>query len=601
VIRSCLNWFDERTGFRRMLAPVTRRVLPLGPRWSLVTASCLLWVLVVEVVTGLLLMASYSPSTTTAWASVHYLEQIDGGSFLRGLHFFAGQALIILFGLHTIRVLLAAAFRAPHELVWATGLFLIPLILVWAITGNPLAGTQKGYSQIEVEGNIIGSTPVVGPVVQRILIGGDEVGHLTLTHLYFLHVALMPLLVGCLLVVHVGQVYRHGISTDHGVAPTSSATPYFPYQTIRNLVAVSVVLAIVAGLALWYGAPLDAPADPELPRATRPEWYFLFLFELRGYFVGELEYVATVVIPVAVLALLLAMPLIDRMLPERLGKAVRYAVVLAGVGTWTSLTAASAVRDWNDPAFQTAAREAEELGDRAGVLAARGEIPPEGAAALLRHDAKTQGPALYTQHCASCHAWLDEAGRGIASEEPSAPNLYGFASRNWLADMMDPETIDTHAFFGNTIHNGEEGGMMVDYVQNTLPDYEPDDIRKMVMALSAEAELASQADLEARDGDEIAEGIELLTAELGCIDCHMFHEEGDLGTAPDLTGYGNREWLAGMIADPNHERFYPDDTNDRMPAFAPRPAEPQENLLQPREIQILVDWLRGEWYEPVEP
>ena len=74
---------------------------------------------------------------------------------------------------------------------------------------------------------------------------------------------------------------------------------------------------------------------------------------------------------------------------------------------------------------------ARELADGKGV-------PVEGAVALLRNDPKTQGPQLFAQHCANCHSHADAEGNGIVSAEPSAPNLKGFASRRWIAGLLDP-------------------------------------------------------------------------------------------------------------------------------------------------------------------
>jgi len=78
-------------------------------------------------------------------------------------------------------------------------------------------------------------------------------------------------------------------------------------------------------------------------------------------------------------------------------------------------------------------------------------------------------------------------------------------------------------------------------------------------------------------------------ADWGCIDCHKFHNKGQFGGAPDLTGYGSREWLTGIISDPAHKRFY-GKTNDRMPAYA--------GTLSTKQIEILSDYLRGDWFEP---
>jgi mono/diheme cytochrome c family protein len=79
-----------------------------------------------------------------------------------------------------------------------------------------------------------------------------------------------------------------------------------------------------------------------------------------------------------------------------------------------------------------------------------------------------------------------------------------------------------------------------------------------------------------------------------CGGCHRFRDNGtDLGTACDLTGWGGREWLVGIITDPTHERFY-GDTNDRMPSFG-KAAEGSVPRLTNEQIGLLADWLRGAW------
>lgn len=602
------DWLDARTGHRKWLAPLRERVLPRGPSWTHTTAACLAWLLLVEMATGFLLMASYSPSTNSAWASVHFIEHSPGGTFIRGLHHYTSQAIIILFGIHLLRALLVGAFRKPRELIWLTGLLLMPLLIIWAITGNPLAGTQKGVAQIEVEGNIIGSTPLIGPILQRILIGGTQVGHLTYTHLYFLHVGLMPLVVLSLLALHLTQVIRHGVSISETtgsaeVGNNALAKPYFPYQTIRNMIVLAMILGTIASVSLRQGAPLDAPADPMLAQMPRPEWYFLFLFELRRYFAGDWEFVATIVIPVAALAALASMPLLDRVCLKRWSAAVRFVTVVAGGGAWAALTLTAAMRDWDDPEYLAATRASARLAARARVLADRQAIGPEGAAALLRDDPLTQGPLLFVRHCGSCHSHVDAAGQGLAAAEPSAPNLYSFASRTWLAGLFDPQQISSDRYFGKTAF---AKGDMVSTVRSAHsqaagPEEKAElheHLQKMVVALSAEAQLPSQRNLDRADAETIAAGRKLLAGNLECLTCHKFHQAGELGTAPDLTGYGSREWLLGMIGNPQHERFYDAERNDRMPSFAKDPHDPQSNLLSPRELNLLVDWLRGEWYEP---
>jgi ubiquinol-cytochrome c reductase cytochrome b subunit len=557
-------------------------------------------VFVIEAVTGLLLMTTYSPSTTSAWASVHYIEQSPAGAFVRGLHYFASHALIVLLALHFVRVLLSAAFRPPRELIWISGLLLMPLIIAWAVTGNPLSASQKGMTQIEVEANILGSTPVVGRALQRLFVGGDEPGHLTLTHLYFLHVGLLPLLTFALLGVHLSQVYKHALRQTGG--DETRQRPYWPYQSLRNAAAVAVVSASLAALAWRKGAPLEAPADASIAILPRPEWYFRCLFELRRYFTGDWEFVATLVLPLATLLLFIAIPLVDLVVRRRVSLVLRTLVLAIGAGGWGWLTWTSLARDWRDPEYLASQEENAALDARARQLADREQIPPAGAALLLRDDPKTQGPRLFAQHCASCHSHSSPDGRGIVAAEPSAPNLYGFGSKAWLAGLFDPEAINGPAYFG---HTKFAGGDMVGAVQELLADSDEEagaEVRSQlelaIEALAAEAALQGQAGAPAKES-EIARGRELLAGDLGCTGCHKFHDEGELGSAPDLTGYASRDWLAAMIADPQDERFY-GDRNDRMPSFARQALPPDHRLLNPRELGLLVDWLRGEWYEPLE-
>lgn len=597
---SFCDWLDARTDYRRFLAPIRNRAVAGGPSWWLTSGSVVLWLFVIELITGLALMASYSPSMASAWASVHYIDQSPGGAFLRGIHFYTSHALILAFLAHLVRVVVMAAFRAPRELIWITGLLLIPLTIAWTVTGNPLSANVKGMAQIDVEGKIVASTPIIGPTIQRLLIGGNSPGNLTLTHLYFLHVGLMPILVFLVLGLHIAQVYRHAVSTldeqqgDHG-----TLCSYWPHQTFRNMVVVSVVVGVIAYLTWRIGAPLDPPADSSLPHTPRPEWYFRWLFELRRYLTGDWEFLATVILPLVVLAYFLLLPVVDRVLRRSWSAALRILTVLIGVGVVGGLTWVSFARDWEDKEYLASEEAIRELAARAQFLARSGGLPVEGAITLLRNDPKTQGPALYRRHCAACHPYTDEKGQGIVAQEASAPNLYGFGTPQWIAGVLDPEKFVSPQYFGKTKFVDGDMASKLREMFDGAEDAEKlkQQVAAAARALSAEAKLQSQSEADKRDAAQIGEGIKLIQGDLSCTECHRHGEEGELGSAPDLTGYGSREWLMGIISNPKHERFYPDNHNDRMPAFASDPKQPHQNILSPRELDMIVSWLRGEWKE----
>ncbi|HEY2837587.1 MAG TPA: c-type cytochrome, partial [Pirellulales bacterium] len=96
------------------------------------------------------------------------------------------------------------------------------------------------------------------------------------------------------------------------------------------------------------------------------------------------------------------------------------------------------------------------------------------------------------------------------------------------------------------------------------------------------------------DAQLIAKGDALIKDKAGCTNCHRFGDQGDLGAAPDLGGYGSREWLLGMISDPKHERFY-GEKNDRMPSFAEGPL-PALHRLTANQLGLIVDFLRQDWH-----
>ena len=99
-------------------------------------------------------------------------------------------------------------------------------------------------------------------------------------------------------------------------------------------------------------------------------------------------------------------------------------------------------------------------------------------------------------------------------------------------------------------------------------------------------------------GEDDLAGRAVIVKEFACIECHKFRSDGEVGNAPDLTGYASRDWLTAFLSNPADKRFY-GDKNDRMPAFALHPNDPTANRISPQELAVLVSWLRGEWYEPI--
>lgn len=634
-----LTWLDHRTGYKDFLHEALYEHVPGGSRWRYVWGSTLAFAFAVQVITGLFLWMFYSPSAQTAWESVYFLQyQVPGGAFLRGLHHYMAQLMVVLMAIHLFQVVIDGAYKAPREINFWLGMVLLQIVLGLALTGYLLPWDQKGYWATQVATKIMGIVPVVGPDLQKLVVGGNEYGHHTLTRFFALHAGVLPAALVGFLVLHIALFRRHGLTAK--IKPGRPDQMFWPDQVLKDAVACLAVLLLVSFLAWRAPAELGAPADPsDSYDAARPEWYFLFLFQFLKFFHGETgELIGAIVIPGILMGILFIMPWVAGWFKfgHKLNVAFLF-VILAGAGV---LTALAIQEDANKDEYKAAVKQAHADAERSIELASEG-IPPTGALSLVRGDSKIQGAKLFRRHCASCHDHVDSAGEGIkqpreltfkpgpdgkvapdALPEPTgAPNLYAFASREWLAGFLNPAKIaeahyDKNApadpkvkryvtdapYFGNTAHRD---GDMVNFVKEELKDLDEAGKKKLesiIVALSAQAKLKSQVDLDAhaeRNG-VIKAGTAQMAEAIGsqaCTDCHKFGDVDNEGGAPDLTGYGSREWLLSFIGSPEHARFY-GENNDRMPSFYNSPDAPAQNLLDQESIQMIVEWLRGEWYEP---
>jgi ubiquinol-cytochrome c reductase cytochrome b subunit len=474
------------------------------------------------------------------------------------------------------------------------------IVLAFSLTGYLLPWDQKGYWATKVATNILGIVPLIGPTLQKLVMGGVDYGHHTLSRFFALHAGILPASIILLLFWHIFLFRRHGITARDPKRRPDQA--FWPDQVLKDAVACLAVTAAVLLLVLqpWLfgtgeiGAELGAPADPaETYSAARPEWYFLFLFEFLKWFPGGKEIWGAVIIPSIVLGLIFLMPLIGRW---KLGHRFNLGLVIALLIGVTALTYLARTTDLKNPAYVAAVHDAERDAKRVKALARSQGIPPEGAASLLRHDPLTQGPKLFARNCASCHRYDGHDGTGRMPDDPqSAPDLKGFASRAWLEGLLDPARIDSTNFFGGTKF---KDGRMVRFVKKDVSKYTPEqkeNLRKVIMALSAEAQLKSQVQVDQRDAQSIAEGRVLFgNEEMRCAECHAFHKTDEDVTGPDLTNYGSQEWLTAFLVNPAHERFY-GRRNDRMPKFG------DDKVLSADQIRLLVDWLRGDWIEADGP
>jgi len=316
-------FFVDRLGAQGWGAAL-RKPLPQGVGWLHSLGSVALFLILLQTGTGIVMAMHYVPAPGDAHASVLYFtSEVLGGRFVRSLHYWSANALIIVLVLHLLRVFLHGAYKPPRELTWIAGVLLFTLVLGFAFTGDLLRWDQKGYWMTVIGVHIAGSTPLIGPYLQTLLMGGDHIGALTLPSFYALHILVLPAAAFALLGLHLFLVWRKGPAPP-GRAVGEAGVPastFHPYQLLRDSTMMIAAFAIVAALAIWRPAPLEAIADPSsIAYTPRPPWFLLSIFWMLQFAQGFWQPFVSVILPGLFVGFLVLLPFLDRNPERRLRK-----------------------------------------------------------------------------------------------------------------------------------------------------------------------------------------------------------------------------------------------------------------------------------------
>jgi len=143
--RRALDVVDDRLGITALTYPVPEHANNIA--WSLggITAAAL----VLLVVTGILLTQFYAPVPEEANASVRHIVTHEWGMwFVRGVHFWAAQAMYVTAALHLLRVFLTGSYKRPREGNWLIGVAMFGLVIFALFTGTVLKWDQEGYEAL---------------------------------------------------------------------------------------------------------------------------------------------------------------------------------------------------------------------------------------------------------------------------------------------------------------------------------------------------------------------------------------------------------------------------------------------------------------------
>lgn len=344
------------TNFFLHIHPVKVHRHTIKPWYTMGLGLITFFLFVILVITGVLVMFYYVPSTTQAYDRMLDLRSsVAFGTFLRNMHRWSAHGMVAFVFLHMCRVFFTGSYKKPREFNWVIGIVLFLLTLFSSFTGYLLPWDQLAFWAITVGASIAGYAPFIGEQVRFLLLGDSTVGQEALLRFYVLHVAVLPIVVTLLVSIHFWRIRKDGgLSRPEDAAQVDAAPPEDaapvdvtpvtttqpgstkrhygiqglvrgPFTTVGNvpdnsvfswpnlfMAELFVLVLTIAGvcvLSLFFNAPLEEPVNiTHPPNPAKAPWYFLGLQELVSYS----AFWGGVGIPTMQVLLLLLAPYVDR-------------------------------------------------------------------------------------------------------------------------------------------------------------------------------------------------------------------------------------------------------------------------------------------------
>jgi quinol-cytochrome oxidoreductase complex cytochrome b subunit len=300
-----------RPNFFHHLHPPTIPAAQARWRHTLGAGGTAVFLVLVLIITGVLEMFFYIPTPTEAALSIQTISYlVPFGGLVRNLHYWAGQLLLVVSGVHLLRVVFTGAYARPRRFNYLLGLALFLLIILLDFTGYILRWDQGIQWALVVGTNLVKTIPWLGKFLYQMLVGGTQPGAATLIRFYTWHVFGLMLLAAILTIWHAFRVRRDGGIAVPPPKLRTSPERISRYELLRREVtAMLLSAAALLLLSALFPAPI-APGITEittLSGETHAPWFFLWVQQLLKW--GD-PFLLGVLVPVLVLVLLALIPYI---------------------------------------------------------------------------------------------------------------------------------------------------------------------------------------------------------------------------------------------------------------------------------------------------
>ncbi len=324
-----MDWIDARFPATKMWEDhLSKYYAPKNFNFLYFFGSLALLVLVNQIVTGVWLTMSFTPSAEEAFASVEYImRDVEYGWILRYLHSTGASAFFIVVYLHMFRGLLYGSYQKPRELVWLFGMLIYLALMAEAFMGYLLPWGQMSYWGAQVIISLFGAIPLIGDDLTQWIRGDYLISGITLNRFFALHVIALPIVILGLVVLHILALHEVGSNNPDGIDIKKNkdengvpldGIPFHPYYTVKDIVGVVVFLFVFCAVVFFFpemgGYFLEKPNFEQAnafktPEHIAPVWYFTPFYAILRAVPDKLF---GVIAMGAAIAVLFVLPWLDR-------------------------------------------------------------------------------------------------------------------------------------------------------------------------------------------------------------------------------------------------------------------------------------------------
>ncbi len=249
---------------------------------------------VILILTGVLLMFYYIPSTEKAYISLKKINNIiPFGRLIRNIHRLSGDLMIIFSFLHMLRIIFSKAFDSKFRRQnWIIGTLLFFMLFPFNFTGYILPWDSVSYWGATIVLNVINHIPLIGKSVRLFLSGSLQLDDAVLIRFYSYHVFLLPLIFSFFLMVHYYLIRRAGGVKIKEKGKKVEISKLYEKEIMVGIIGMIILLIVCFK---FYNAPLyETVHSKSIPKVIKAPWYFASIQFLLTYFNAL---IAGVVIP----------------------------------------------------------------------------------------------------------------------------------------------------------------------------------------------------------------------------------------------------------------------------------------------------------------